>query len=96
MNNKFKISEYTVAVYKERIINEIKRRAETMGIEPSDYLEMLLEKDTAKKPKDLLADLFINWECPNCNSTNMSDRFPDYCSYCGQRIDWSEYDEKDN
>ena len=78
MNNKFKISEYTVAVYKERIINEIKRRAETKGIEPSDYLEMLLEKDTAKKPKDLLADLFIEWECPNCNSINMSDRFPDY------------------
>ena len=82
--------KYTVAVYKEKIIDEIKNRAEKKGIEPSDYLEMILEKDTAKKPKDLLADLFIEWECPNCNSTNMSGRFPDYCSYCGQRIDWSE------
>lgn len=82
--------KYTVAVYKEKIIDEIKNRAEKKGIEPSDYLEMILEKDTAKKPKYLLADLFINWECPNCHSTNMSDRFPDYCSCCGQRIDWSE------
>ena len=62
MSNKFKISEY-----KEKIIDEIKYRAETKGIEPSDYLEMILEKDTAKKPKYLLADLFINWECPNCH-----------------------------
>lgn len=87
---------YTVAVYKEKIIDEIKHRAETKGIEPSDYLEMILEKDTAKKPKYLLADLFINWECPNCHRANMSDRFLNYCSCCGQRIDWSEYDEKDN
>ena len=79
---------YTVAVYKEKIIDEIKNRAEKKGIEPSDYLEMLLEKDTAKKPKNLVADLFIDWQCPNCHSTNISDRFLDYCSYCGQRIDW--------
>ena len=90
MSNKFKISEYTVAVYKERIINEIKHRAETKGIEPSDYLEMLLEKDTAKKPKDVIADLSVSFECPNCHSTNVSDRFLDYCVYCGQRIDWSK------
>lgn len=90
MSNKFKISEYTVAVYKERIIDEIKRRAETKGIEPSDYLEMLLEKDAAKKPIDVIADLNVSWECPNCHSTNTSDRFLDYCNYCGQRIDWSK------
>ena len=90
MSNKFKISEYTVVVYKERIINEIKHRAETKGIEPSDYLEMLLEKDAAKKPKDVVADLSVSWECPNCHSTNTSDRFLDCCSYCGQRIDWSK------
>ena len=41
--------KYTIAVYKEKIIDEIKRRAEAKGIEPSDYLEMILEKDTANK-----------------------------------------------
>lgn len=83
--------KYTVAVYREKIIDEIKNRAETKGIEPSDYLEMILEKDTAKKPKDLVADLFISWECPNCHRANMSDSFLNYCSYCGQRIDWNDY-----
>ena len=51
---------------------------------------MLLEKDAAKKPKDVIADLNVSWGCPNCHSTNTSDRFLDYCNYCGQRIDWSK------
>lgn len=90
MSNKFKISEYTYAVYKEKIINEIKKRAEKKGIEPSDYLDMLIEKDIAKKPKVLEDGLFLSWECPNCHNINVCNRLQECCSYCGQRIDWSE------
>lgn len=61
------------------------------NIEP---LRKLIEKATPKKPSDASAselDGYCDWICPTCGRTHLNDCPLDYCSYCGQKIDWSDY-----
>ena len=46
-------------------------------------------------PKPLKNERFW-WYCLNCGTSHHADFRSNYCSYCGQRIDWSEYLRKKN
>lgn len=50
----------------------------------------LLEKQKPKKPKTYLETGYgyWTWKCPNCGDEWLF-RY-NYCSSCGQRLDWSE------
>lgn len=45
-----------------------------------------LEKQIPKKPHQ--EEFELGEYCPNCEY--IFDGFPNYCEYCGQRIDWSD------
>lgn len=50
------------------------------------------EKQIAKKPKEkcIYGGICIDWICPICGRFHRNDYVLEYCSACGQRIDWSE------
>ena len=57
-------------------------------------LQELVDKETPKKPTEASAselDGYCDWICPTCGRTHLNDCPLDYCSYCGQKIDWSDY-----
>jgi hypothetical protein len=43
-------------------------------------------KQIPKKPRQ--EEFELGEYCPNCEY--IFDGFPNYCEYCGQRIDWSD------
>lgn len=58
-------------------------------------LQELIDKETPMKPIDYDIDEetpCYDWVCPNCERFHMTTDAPKYCSYCGQKIDWSEHD----
>ena len=72
------------------------------GVEVPLYDEELevvveaLEKQIAKKPRIIrITDDTEYMKCSQCKlATGLySDMKPDYCPNCGQKIDWSEYDD---
>jgi hypothetical protein len=52
----------------------------------TDKLFEALEKQIPKKPHQ--EEFELGECCPNCEY--IFDGFPNYCEYCGQRIDWSD------
>lgn len=50
----------------------------------------LEEKQTPKKPIKC-TDNGTGTRCPNCNETILTNWKPNYCMFCGQKIDWSKY-----
>ena len=68
----------------------------------SQYAIEALEKQIAKRPYyegdgyDPEGELIYDtWRCPNCDKAYEVDYDEyDYCPNCGQRIDWSEEDDK--
>ena len=57
-------------------------------------LQELVDKETPKKPTEASAselDGYCDWICPTCGSTHLNDCPLNYCSDCGQKIDWSDY-----
>ena len=54
-----------------------------------------LEKQIAKKPRIIgVSDYAEYMKCPQCRLTTAvySNMRPDYCSKCGQKLDWGEED----
>ena len=52
------------------------------------------EKATPKKPSKASASElygYCNWICPTCGRTHINNYPLNYCSECGQKIDWSDY-----
>ena len=54
-----------------------------------------LEKQVAKKPRIIgVSDYAEYMRCPQCrlNTALYSNVRPDYCTKCGQKLDWGEGD----
>ena len=60
----------------------------TGNLEWKIVLSNALEKQIPKKPKRREDTTYTS--CPCCDSGNLQN---DYCTDCGQRIDWSDTDE---
>ena len=72
------------------------------GIEVPLYDEELevvveaLEKQIAKKPKKIETEGYRytdTYKCPTCKGNFSGTGIADYCYHCGQKLDWSEYDD---
>ena len=72
------------------------------GIEVPLYDEELevvveaLEKQIAKKPKKIEIEGYRytdTYRCPTCGGNFSGTGIADYCYHCGQKLDWSEYDD---
>ena len=64
---------------------------EESGLDPEQVQE-LKERDTAKKPIKNGAKFTPIYECPVCGCKDVS--WQSFCDECGQRLDWSDEDEK--
>lgn len=73
-------------------------RFSTDGLENkySDCAWVKCEKATPKKPTEADAseeNSYCAWLCPTCGRTHINNYPLNYCSDCGQKIDWSDYDK---
>lgn len=53
-----------------------------------------MRKQLPVKPKVMLRPLKSEkywWYCGSCGASRHTNSRSHYCSYCGQRVDWSEY-----
>ena len=55
-----------------------------------EYIKELVDKATPKEPIFPGENYFFLWKCPSCNQDFISDSANNYCSNCGQTLDWSE------
>lgn len=56
----------------------------------------LAEKASPKKPIEADAseeNSYCAWLCPTCGRTHINNYPLNYCSDCGQKIDWSDYEK---
>lgn len=77
---------------------------ETRDYVPLEAVEELVDKATPKKAiesemrgfsKEVASYLHCpNCDMPICNVWNRREYKPNYCHYCGQRLDWGGNDEK--
>ena len=64
-----------------------------------DELEVVVEareKQIAKKPKKIEIEGYRytdTYRCPTCGGNFSGTGIADYCYHCGQKLDWSEYDD---
>lgn len=65
-----------------------------------DILQKLVDKETPMKPiyeNDLVDENIVvdTWAyCPKCKEELEHNRWGEkYCSYCGQKLDWSDINE---
>lgn len=59
-------------------------------------IKAIVKKETPKKPTE--ADVseensYCAWLCPTCGRTHINNYPLNYCSDCGQKIDWSDYEK---
>lgn len=62
--------------------------------ENMDLMYELAEKASPMKPKNKNIDedvRYTNWYCPRCGEQHRNLYPLNYCSHCGQAIDWSDY-----
>lgn len=55
-----------------------------------------LEKQIAKKPKKIEVEGYRytdTYRCPTCEGNFSGTGIAYYCYHCGQKLDWSEYDD---
>ena len=60
--------------------------------EPLRLAIKALEKQIPQKPENMKTKHFTFWKCPNCGSEWILKY--NYCDKCGQRLDWSDEDDK--
>ena len=56
-----------------------------------------VEKQQKKKPKTKMLSGDIEWWCPSCGESHImmdSKKGFSHCHHCGQKLDWSEKDER--
>lgn len=65
-----------------------------------DRLEMLEKKEIPMKPiahhyEEIGEKPYIKYSCPKCdNKYQLIKNYGKYCPHCGQRLDWSECNDK--
>lgn len=62
--------------------------------EQDDY-QKLKSKATPIKAKEIYVDAehyIYDWRCPRCGKSHINNSPRNYCSNCGQKIDWSKYE----
>lgn len=55
---------------------------------------MIIERDKPKKPTEANIsekNSYCCWLCPTCGRTHINDSPLNYCSDCGQKMDWDDY-----
>lgn len=63
-------------------------------IKQQESLVKLVERDTPKKVEVVALTTILYPICPNCKIDLNVDYYKQkYCDNCGQRLDWSEYNE---
>lgn len=90
------MSKYTEAISSIYFTMHNRVKPKTLGHcedKNLEVLEELVEKDTPKKPKNwtvgkLLLNRGIEFNCPVCN--RLYTERVNFCSSCGQALDWSE------
>ena len=82
------MNKYQEALKKLRKIEQ----TENTWDENCDVLQELVDKATPKNPRNWKAERRLNgaveFNCPVCN--RLYTERVNFCSSCGQRIDWSE------
>ena len=62
--------------------------------ENMDLMYELAEKATPKKPaKSYVSEDCCDWVCPTCGRSHINNSPLQYCCYCGQAIDWDNYEK---
>ena len=57
---------------------------------------MIIERDKPKKPTDANIsekNSYCCWLCPTCGRTHINDSPLNFCSDCGQKINWDDYEK---
>ena len=60
-----------------------------------DLLKELVDKETPMKLEETDVETdkdCFNWICPRCKSFHSESEGYQYCSECGQKLDWSDYE----
>lgn len=60
-----------------------------------DLLKELVDKETPIKLEETDVETdkdCFNWICPRCKSFHSESEGYQYCSECGQKLDWSDYE----
>lgn len=62
-------------------------------------LQEIVDKETPMKPYDYDCQIgekisYFNWDCPKCGYFHLTTILHKYCSNCGQKLDWSEVNDK--
>lgn len=85
------------------LLNKKVREAVDLVKEACDKAKKYDEKETPKQPKSKrfyynchngeCDKTFIHY-CPICNFSSVEKNYANYCPNCGQKLDWSDEDDK--
>ena len=96
--NKYQEALQLMKVSNMRIIDEIRDFCNKYNENPFVVLQELVDKETPMKPyKDDLS--YSGYRCSNCHSNIYELRSHNvvntpYCIWCGQKLDWSDENDK--
>ena len=68
--------------------------SETYETSVANAKEMIIERDKPKKPKVATVSVrvgFCDWVCPTCGKVHLNIERLQYCSSCGQKINWDDF-----
>lgn len=85
------IAVFSMLAWSHSDLRERLKAYENTGLTP-EQVQKLKERDTEKKPIKNGAKFTPIYECPVCGCKDVS--WQSFCDECGQRLDWSDEDEK--
>ena len=81
---KFKMNAHKIA------IQNAMKLADYEKIGTIEELEELAELRKAERPHKVIGTFCEEYECINCGNT--VSHMDDYCKWCGQKLDWSDFE----
>lgn len=85
------IAVFSMLAWSHSDLRERLKAYENTGLTPEQVQE-LAERDTEKRPIKHETKFAPIYECPVCGCKDVS--WQSFCDECGQRLDWSDEDEK--